>query len=192
LEKPLGSAEQITLYCSSFDFASEELYGIFGDLLRMKMLGVYRPAAYDEETGEPDAGHSRKGPKALQMSLMPANGQALTYLNSILIAARTTKGIIPGKLVRYGGSYQAECLELSFQVPAATSSKLEKVCVSEQPLHMIMNKSDILKMTSSLSAHGLTQRRSQHQTLSACVKGNRSDTTCCSHSAGHALACQRN
>lgn len=135
MRKPLGSAEQITSYCSSFDFASEALRGIFGGLLHMKMIGVYRPAACDEETGEPDAGNLRKGPMALLMSLMPANGQALTYLNSILVAARPMKGMISGKLVRYGGYYQAECLELSFQVTAATSSKMKKVCVRTANAH---------------------------------------------------------
>ena len=60
MRKPLGSASQISLCCGSFDFASEEVRGNFGDLSRMKMLRVYGPAAYDEETGEPDAENPRK------------------------------------------------------------------------------------------------------------------------------------
>ena len=57
MRKLLGSAEPISVYCSSFNFVSEAVHGIFEDPFCMKMLGVYGPAAYDEETGEPHAGN---------------------------------------------------------------------------------------------------------------------------------------
>lgn len=135
--------------------ATQHFFHWLGHCRDLKIVRSYIFDDFEDERGQDPQMEDHGGPVSWLVNALPASGQPLRNLRSIIMEADSINGTFPAKLpnLELLAIMSRGLLELEFEDPLATVSALRSFYALGQPL--IVDAVDMLRMSSSLIRRGL-------------------------------------